>query len=689
LAHPMDGGAEIRRKEDERLKIGADFKNWIEGVERARTKRNVDVWQKAFDNYEQTARIKQFPWPGASNARIPITPSHSNPLAARIYNAATAQEPGVIILAGRQGNIIEEGQFDEAVSYEWWAQRWAKIAEWVEKAEIEVDEMLDELILTFVLYGDAFIYLPWEVEEVMDVEMGRGGELKKTPRTLIDRPVPKVLHPKDVIIAHFEKSVQSARRVGVHGILNLPKIDEFEAQGIYTSKMADKLREKLDAKKSHAEESKKVRGNFAGTYYKEWGGSYMSNDEFQRQVDQRIGVDPDEQPNALTMVRVFARADLDDDGVPEEVIYDVEKEEGLVPYARYNNILHRQRPLVHFYFEKRPGSIYNRGVPEMLMNIQKILDTSVRDLLDNNKVRNTKVFVGRKGGPLEANTKLYPGRLFLLNNPREDLQALDLGSGTINTTVNDIALMQQWGERLTGVTDFNLGQERRSRTPATTTLALLEETNKRIDKTIRVFRKGMKEFWFQTLQLYLQNGDPEILAKVSAQEQGDEEKFIAAWSEVNVEDFRRQVEIQPEISSAALNQTILRQEKLALFQQAGTTQERTLALANSIGGSAADPAMEQLFVIFAKATHRAMNNVLDTFSVRDRKEFNPDIIKLLENVTSVPLEAEDGATETGRSNPAQAAAGLVANQPSQLGEQAARGESIPGSQRIPGPTPGS
>src|SRR3970040_2902067 len=149
MAYPIGGAAEIRLNEDERLKIGADFKNWIEGVERARTKRNVEVWQKAFDNYEQTARIKQFPWPGASNARIPITPSHSNTLAARLYNAAPQQEPGVIILAGRQGNIIEEGQFDEAVSYEWWAQGLAKIREGVEKAEIEVDERLEELIFTF------------------------------------------------------------------------------------------------------------------------------------------------------------------------------------------------------------------------------------------------------------------------------------------------------------------------------------------------------------------------------------------------------------------------------------------------------------------------------------------------------------------------------------------------------------
>ena len=689
MAYPLEGSTEIRLDDEERQRIGADFKNWIEGVERARQTRNVEVWQKAFDNYEQKAQIKQFPWPGASNARIPITPSHSNTLAARIYNAATAQEPGVIIQPGRQGNIIEKGMFDEAVSFEWWAQRWGKIAEWVEKEEIAVDEMLDELILTFVIYGDAFIYLPWEEEKVMDVEMGANGKLKKEERTLIDRPVPKVLHPKDVIIAHFEKNVQVARRVGVQWLLDVAKIDEFEAQKLYSSEMADKLREKLASRNKDREESKKVRGAYVGTYYKEWGGSYLSQDEFQRQMDQRIGLDPDEQPNALTMVRVFARNDLDGDGVPEEVIYDVEKETGLVPYARYNNILHRKRPLIHFYFEKRPGSIWNRGVPEMLSNIQKILDTSVRDLLDNNKVRNTKVFVGRKGGPLEANTRLYPGRLFLLNNPREDLQALDLGSGTINTTVNDIAMMQQWGERLTGVTDFNLGQERRSRTPATTTLALLEETNKRIDKTIRVFRKGMKEFWFQTLQLYLQNGDPEILAKVSAREEGDEEKFIAAFAESNVDDFRRQVEIQPEISSAALNLSILRQEKLALYQQVTSTQDRLIALANGIGGAAADPAMKQLFVIFAKATHRAMNNVLDTFNIRDRKEFNPDIVKLLENVTSVPLEAEDGANETRRSNPAQAAAGLVANQPQQLGSQAAPGESVPGSQRIPGPTPGS
>jgi len=403
MAFPIDGRAEIRLNKDEKEKIGKDFKLWIEGVEMARRERNEEVWQKAFDNYEQKAPIKQFPWPGASNARLPITPSHSNTLAARIFNAATAQEPSAMASQGRQGMLKDDG--GEIDSYEWWAARWTQIIKWVEKEEIDIPGMLDELILTFIIYGDGYIYLPWEVEETMDVDMGTDGKLIKTLRTLTDQPVPHILHPKDVIIASFEQSVQNVRRVGIQWLLDLAKLEELNAQGIYDDDVAQKLKDKLTQRQKQ-KESKKIKGSFVGTYYKEWGGNIMNPDEFDKQANRRIGISQDESANALTMVKVFARVDLDDDGIPEEAIYDVEKEDAIIAFARYNNIQHRKRPLIHFWFEKRPGSIYNRGVPEMLMNIQKILDTSVRDLLDNNKINNTKIFVGKKGGPLKPTATL-------------------------------------------------------------------------------------------------------------------------------------------------------------------------------------------------------------------------------------------------------------------------------------------
>jgi hypothetical protein len=502
MAFVAPDGAEIRLDSEERERLGKEFTSWVDSVEDERRRLLQETWVKALDNYEGKEPVKQFPWAGASNVVIPITQTHTDAIASRLYNAAVSHDPILTILPGGQGFVGNLEGFE--VTVELYARWWQNIADWIADRELAYGDLVEEIILTYAIYGDAFVYLPWETEEVMDKRLDVDtGKTRSEPRTLWDQPMPKVLHPKDTYLNWWEKGVQSARRVGFRWDLDLTTLEMLNARGIYGDEESQELKDLLIGQEDRKSKERRLRSFSDGDYYKEWGNRYYSPDELERALKGKVGIEEGSTPNALKMIKVFGRSDLDGDGIPEEVVFDVERATGLVPYSRYANLQHKKRPLVHFYYNKRPGMIYSRGVPELLFNIHKILSTTMRDVMDNNKVQNTKMFLARKGGPIEKNAKVYPSRIFFVDNIETDFKVVDLGTGRPVTSVQDIALIQQWGERLTGITDFNLGQEKRSRTPVGTTMALLEEGNKRMDRTIAVMRGSFLDMWEQMRQGHL------------------------------------------------------------------------------------------------------------------------------------------------------------------------------------------
>jgi hypothetical protein len=685
MAVNLDGGAEIRLSSEDREQLGSKFKDWFERVSEDRRSRMTEVWVKALDNYEGKAPVKQFPWPGASNAFIPVTGTHCDAIAARLYAAATAQSPIFLVRHNRAGSIKgtgvaeSDGSSSEGMNpdqsvrdiptWEEVASWWQNISTWVEKNEVIAKEFMEDVVLTYVVYGDAYVYLPWEVLMTMDVGLDLDtNKLIKTERPLIDQPRAKVVHPKDVYVEWDDEDIQMASQVGIAWNLDSTTIDMREASGYYSKADADKLRQLLtgreDHKKKELEEAFATKdGRFVSV-----AGEIFERDEYEKEIKKRMGVSDDAGMTELPMMTVFARVDLDRDGVPEEHIYEVVRTDGFVPYARYANYLHRERPLHHYYYSKRPGAAYNRGVAELLFNIQKVINQTIRDHLDNNKVQNTKMFLAKKGSPIEENAKVYPTRVFFVNDVEADFKSVDLGTGRPVTQINDIGILERWAQFITGITDFNLGQEKRSRTPASTTLALLEEGNKRIDRTIDIMRHRMQRMWRQVLMLYFQNGDPEILVDIALNEGSVEQrsKFMEAW-EILQEDpqaFMSGLVFDAEVSSNALNKSVEQQRALAVFGQIDQFYQRMIQLSQAIGGALADPIMARLFLLMVKGYRRAMGTFLDAMEVKDQEVLNPDVLdKLLAQVTSVDVSGQTPPGTAGAANgssPATVAQGNAA-----------------------------
>lgn len=676
--------ADIRLDDADLDELKAGFRLWIEQVEDARRDRMHDIWEKAAKNYDGKAPMMTLPWRGASNAVLNITQSHTDSIQARLFAAGATQDPTYLIRPATGEPVVDASgaEIVDATKYALW---WQEISKHIETYEVNHGKAIEEATWISALYGDAWIYVSWVEDKVMDVNVDAEGNLVKTERILTEQPVLTVLHPERVYLAPWDDDPQEARTIAFDFPLDEHDLLIRERRKIYRKERAKKLRMLLGGEED-AGAARGLRAAMAAEgHLKEWGRDTGAKSELRALLDEQGGVDPSTEPRSLTMLKVFQRVDLDGDGIPEEIQFEVEKGTGEVAMGRYANLLHRRRPLVHLYFNRRPGSPYNRGVPEMLFNAQKILNNLMRDLLNNNKVKNTKLFLSRQGSPIKKQSEIFPSRLLMVGDVEKDFKVVDLGSSGGVTGLQEIGLIQMWAERLTGVSDANLGLEKKSRTPVGTTQALIEEGSKRLDRVIDRQREAQRDMWAQVLSLYRQNADPRKLARWAGIEDGDMDLFLQAWTAVRPEDITNYIQIKPQVSSSVFNRAAQKQEVLTVMGQVQNYYMQLINLANLVGGAvqSGDPNFVELIKSMAKGGHRLMQKFLTLHDEKEQDELNPkELITLLEGVTSVPTGA--GPTGEDGSNPAEAAKGAAESgaEPGENGEAAGRPPA--GLPRVPG-----
>jgi len=630
--------------EEKRLKdLGKQYQHILQEVDADREKLLGKTWSRALRNYEGKAPVMVFPWPGASNAVFNQTSAYSNDITARLYNAGSAHDPRFLVAAnGPLGGLPPEEVSDILQD----------VSRYIEKKVVKYEDILEEAIPTFVIFGDTWLFPTWETDQYKVVEYNPDtGEQQDDVRTR-SFPSVRVLHPKDFYVPCYVQTEDEASWCGYSFDLDEQKLRNLISRGLYTKKAGEKLLESLgtDNSKEAAKE----------TYYREYQGQYASNgDEYDRLVKSLVGVNVERSANALDMVHVYASMDVDGDGIPEEVNFHVHRETGTIPYIDYSKVYTKRRPFFHVYFQKRVGSLYNKGVAELLFDTQKVLNTLVRDLLDNNKVQNTKMFLARKGANFDRSLRAYPGRVLFVENLESDFKPIDMGTGKpLSGTIEMISLAQQWGERSVGVTESNLGREGKSRTPLGTTLSLMQEGAKRVDRIIERMRGSLQDLHYHILSLYFDHGDPKELAKAAGV---NAEKLLRIWGELTPAKLRDQIGLTVDISSSAWNRSFQRQELLALYAQIEAFDKRMVELASAIGQFGNDPIMRQLFLSMGESGANLMRRIVDTYDdIHDPEAILPDYAAALKEVTNAGIIP---AAAQGPGGPAEAAQGVAQNAP--------------------------
>jgi len=396
---------------------------------------------------EQITEKKNYPWENASNVKFPLIATSAIQFAARAY-PNIVNDKGVVKAAvvgedPDQKKAARAKRVSEHMSY----QLMEQMTEW--------DENTDQLLHSLPVVGTLF--------------------RKTFFDPLLQRPSSQLCMPLDVVVHMDTKSLATCRRV-TH-IIHLYKNDviERERSGMYCDCDAD----------------------------------YMED------VDE-------EQDRQETFLEQHRWLDLDGDGYEEPYIATIHKASGTLVRltARYDNtgieindknkvkkITAVDYFTAYFFIPSPSGKFYALGFAHLLGPINESINTTINILLDAGHLATVQ------GGFIGRGARFQGGKMMF--RPGE-WKPVDVVGGTIkdnivplptkepsNVLFSLLGMLNDTGMKLASVSETMTGETPSQNTPATTTLAVIEQGLKVFTAIYkRIFRSLKQEF----AKIYRLNG---------------------------------------------------------------------------------------------------------------------------------------------------------------------------------------
>jgi chaperonin GroES len=427
-------------------KIGTTCKEGfdVDLLSRCEWERNLDDWTKLA---MQVREAKSHPWPGASNVKYPLLSTAAMQFNARAYPSLIPSDGKVVKgkTIGKDPNGMKVDKADRVATYMSY-QFMHEMNGW--------DEEMDKMMMILPIIGTLFKKTYWDAAT-------------KSIRS------PLIL-PKNLVVNNWAKSIDEAERVSE--IIEMTKriYEERVRQGIF-----------IDADLGDPERSPKENG---------------------------IGVADATTP--YEFIEQHTYLDLDDDGYQEPYIVTFERKTGKVVriVARFeaedieedeDGKVIRIVPTSYytkFSFVPNPdGSFYDIGFGVLLGPLNESVNTLINQLVDAGTLNNLQSgFIG-KGLKIRAGeNKLKPGEWIPVPSTGDDLrkQIVPLpAKEPSNILFQLMGSLITSGKELASVAEIFVGKMPGQNTPATTTMASIEQGMKVFTAVYkRIYRALDKEF---------------------------------------------------------------------------------------------------------------------------------------------------------------------------------------------------
>lgn len=440
-------------------------------------------WERALDNWTklamQHAEVKTFPWPKASNVKYPLLSTAAMQFAARAYPSLVPSNGRVVTgkVVGKDADGQKLEKANRVATYMSW-QLMYDMCGW--------EEDMDKLLMMLPIVGTVF------------------------KKTWYDKSSDKIksclVGPKNIVVDYWAKNLEDTERISEIIEISPRVLKERQLKEIF-----------LDRELSHPMPE--------------------DNSTFQRQTD---GVVDDTTPYVLIEQHTFL--DLDDDGYQEPYIVTFQKETGdvLRIQARFLEddvetnakgttvAIRPQHYYTKFSFIPNPdGSFYSLGFGTLLGPLNEALNTIINQLVDSGTLNNMQSgFIGKGLRMKMGDARIQPGEWRPVNATSEDLrkQIVPLpAKEPSNVLFQLMGTLITSGKELASVAEIFTGKMPGQNTPATTTMATVEQGMKVFTAVYkRIFRSLEQEFKriFKLNSIYL---DPNTYEAVLDQAIGPED----------------------------------------------------------------------------------------------------------------------------------------------------------------------
>lgn len=230
--------------------------------------------------------------------------------------------------------------------------------------------------------------------------------------------------------------------------------------------------------------------------------------------DDLTGTQVDVHANAematCTRLTYFGRADLDGDGLEEEVVYWLIEELDLLLRCRYLTEVYpvspMRRPFAMSKYIPVNGQFYAIGLIELMESGYDIIKKTFDQMTDSGDLTNTPWgFYRPMSGIRPEKIRVGPGDLYPTNDPKNDVHYPVMNQGMSTFGQNTIALVSQILDQVTLVGQLQLGGVPAGKSAALRTTsnmqALLQQGDARPERVLRRFFTGLADIWSQFHEL--------------------------------------------------------------------------------------------------------------------------------------------------------------------------------------------
>lgn len=415
--------------------------------------RDLKIWTELA---LQVASEKTFPWPNAANIKYPLLATAAMQFAARAYPTLVPSN-GKIVKCKTVGfdPTGEKAQRAHRISTHMSYQIMDEMEEW--------DEDMDKLLIALPISGTCFKKTYWDSAK--------------------QRNCSKLVLPKSLVVNYWSRSLEDAERVTEVFYLSRRKVKERQNLGVFCD---------CDLGDPQTPEAEAISS---------------VNRTFQNSSDY-------DQTTPYTFLEQHTYLDLDDDGYSEPYVVTVElftkQVVRIVPRFSQEHVLFDEKQKVitidpiHYYtkygFIPNPdGGFYDIGFGRLLGPLNNSANTIINQLVDAGSLSNLQAgFIGKGLRIKMGESRFQPGEWKAVNAVGDDLkkQIFPLPVREPSQVLfNLLDLLLKSGKELASVAEIFVGKMPGQNTPATTTMATIEQGMKVFTAVYkRIYRSLTREF---------------------------------------------------------------------------------------------------------------------------------------------------------------------------------------------------
>ena len=441
--------------DDTLISIGNDV---VEGYETDKASR--EPWEKDLKTWTELALQisgnKTYPWPNAANIKYPLLATAAMQFAARAYPTLVPSD-GKIVKCRVIGfdHDGEKTKRAERISKHMSYQVLEEMEDW--------EEDMDKLLICLPIAGTCFKKTYWNPNKQRNCSI--------------------LVLPKTLVVNYFCRRLEEAERITEVLTQTKRKVKELQNQGLYLDvKLSDPSVGTEDPTKS-------------------------INEAFQNTTSE-------DNTTPYIVLEQHTYLDLDQDGYSEPYIVTVELDSHkvlrIIPRFNGDSVIVDEKSKVisieatqyytkYSFIPNPDGGFYDLGFGRLLGPLNNSANTIINQLVDAGSLSNLQSgFIGKGLRIKMGETKFVPGEWKAVNATGDDIKkqifALPVREPS-DVLFKLLDLLLKSGKELASVAEIFVGKMPGQNTPATTTMATIEQGMKVFTSVYkRVYRSLASEF---------------------------------------------------------------------------------------------------------------------------------------------------------------------------------------------------